>query len=189
MEFILHWLSENKDIVLAFCALSAMLTGFLSILLTTITLCINRKHYRLSVRPILRTDRIIDIGKPASIILVNNGLGPALIDSIITIVNDKILPPGNNDIRTKEMEAIGLREIIFNTIVENEPYMPGHPQMLYETSYPITNVISLKNHCESFDKITIKISYHSIYNEKFSWTDNPEATKDSLGKKHQQITG
>ena len=49
---------------------------------------LTRKHNRLSVKPILRIDTQFLLGKQCKILLVNNGIGPAIIKSVKYFIDD-----------------------------------------------------------------------------------------------------
>lgn len=78
MQDTLKWVSENKDVVQAFTGLFAVIIGFVSILLTFLTLRANRKHNRLSVKPIADVSAS-DFEDKLLLTLTNKGSGPLII--------------------------------------------------------------------------------------------------------------
>ncbi len=84
MEPILRWLSDNKDLVQPLSSLLAIIIGFLSIILTFWTLLTNRRHQRLTLRPIadISTE---DFENKSSVKIENKGNGPLIINAFRAI--------------------------------------------------------------------------------------------------------
>jgi hypothetical protein len=165
---VIKCLIDNKDLVQALCALLAVLVGFLSIILTVITIHSNRKHNRLSVKPLLRIDRIISTGSDVAISLLNSGVGPAIIKSINIKVDGTILP------QTQDIWDVALNKVVsqkYNVRIyspsSGNSFSSGESHALYtipsselnEQDYPIL--------LDAFQKISFEIIYASIYGEVF----------------------
>ncbi|MDP3148584.1 MAG: hypothetical protein Q8N83_05585 [Ignavibacteria bacterium] len=145
-------------------ALSAVATTIWQGILT-------RRHNRLSVKPILRIDRRTIVGEKVSILLINSGVGPAIIccvkffvDGIVIESNSNIMGAGNLALIKTMQDARKYR--IFE-IFPQESFAAGEQQALFESIDEIKNEIVMKEIKQSFDRISIEIEYESIYKEKF----------------------
>lgn len=142
-------------------ALSAMATtvwqGFLT-----------RRHNRLSVRPMLRVDRIIAENK-ASLLLANRGVGPAIIISMKFFVDGKVIekkdsiPPGVLVLQKIGLDARNFKVFEF---LPPEPFSAGEKQELFESIGKISDETFVK---KAFDRISVIIEYKSFYEDKYTF--------------------
>lgn len=142
----------------------------LSVAITTIWQGIlTRQHNRLSVKPILRIDRYTILDEKVNFLLMNTGVGPAVISSVKffvdgIVVKEKLSKPGN-----LALQKIGLdlaRYKIFE-IFPQESFSAGEQQKLFESENAINNPKTLLKIKKAFDRISVEIEYESIYEEKF----------------------
>ena len=168
MKSLIDWLSQNKDVVQAFSSLLVILVGFLSIMLTVLTLRTNRRHNQLSVKPIADISAS-DFENKLSVTLDNRGNGPLIIQAFRAVKNGVSksslidwmpdLPPGlfwTNF--TKNIEGCALR--------------PSESIPLIEFSLDMKN----RTHREARDlirralaDITLELDYRDIYDNPFKF--------------------
>lgn len=122
---------------------------------------LTRQHNRLSVKPILRIDRNSTL-KYFNIVLLNNGVGPAIIKSVKYFVNNmEIL--GNNIPKQviEKLELSGWYEHF--ELLTGESFSCGEQRSLFKS----IGVIEGDTAMTAFKPFTIEIKYESIYNEEF----------------------
>jgi hypothetical protein len=142
----------------------------LSVAITTIWQgVLTRRHNRLSVKPILRIDRNAVKGEYASIILRNNGVGPAIINSVEFMVDGLTIPENVRDPWIEVLNRIGLSDtsIRIQTIISKESFSAGEKFELYKTINPVTEGKEINKIRTAVDRLTILIEYESVYEEQF----------------------
>ena len=143
-------------------ALSAAATTIWQGLLT-------RRHNRLSVKPLLRIDKITVMGQKASIILANRGVGPATISSVKFLVDGIVIEQSKIKTGFSALKKMGLdsqKYKIFE-ILHQESFSAGEQMALFESHDKIINEIEGLMIEKSFDRLSMEIEYESIYEEKF----------------------
>jgi hypothetical protein len=152
------WIAIIGLIIALGAALTTIWQGFLT-----------RRHNRLSVTPILRIDRNRIPGEPYSIVLRNNGVGPAIIRSIKYLV-DGVLIPDNADFQeARAISIIGLNPDHYKLyrLYPGEPFASNESHSIFETMDPIQSNQEARNIDMAFHRLTIEIKYESIYQQKF----------------------
>ena len=79
MDALLEYITTHPDQVNAFAAVSALFVSFVSIVLTVLTLWMQRVHNFKSVTPIAHST-VSDYEDKVSVGLKNNGIGPMIIE-------------------------------------------------------------------------------------------------------------
>lgn len=129
-----------------------------------------RKHNRLSIKPLLRIDTFILADQPPTISIVNDGVGPAIIESIEIffdgneIINDSMQ---HKMLSLTEQLHFDVEQSKIFAIKKGEVFGTGSHWLFEFTPSPQTisqsAIIS-----ERFSKVKFKIKYKSIYSESFS---------------------
>lgn len=137
---------------------------------------LNRRHNRLSVKPILIITRITVTGEKADILLKNTGIGPAIICHIKFFVDGIVIDQNLRGPAIAEDRAvnvavskIGLRADRYRLfeLFPQESLSTGEEQSLIQSMDAIKDDPSLTKIQKAFDKLSIEIEYESIYKEKF----------------------
>ncbi len=165
MPDTLKWLSENKDVIQALSSLLAILIGFLSIVLTFWTLWTNRKHHRLSVRPLADIDAS-DYEDRLAVTLTNRGSGPMVIKTFHAIRGKETKP---NLIDWMPPLPKGIFWSNFYKNLEDAPLRPSDSILLIEFTLDLRDA----RQCEARDAIrralaaiAVGVDYVDIYNAK-----------------------
>lgn len=178
-----EWINNNSELaiivtfilllIFAFydaAAASAAAVGFCAFLATYWQAKISREHNRLSVRPKIEFEFISNPEYPVTIGIINHGLGPAILDEIIVVINGK---KGNYDNREMRDELSMLCK------KEGLTYTPIF--LLKGCSLPVNkkyDLITFTNSTEStiFHRnaidlinttLNFEFKYKSMYDEEF----------------------
>jgi len=167
-ESFLTTIFSNPSNLIAFCAL---FVSVLSIALTIITLWIQRKHDRLSVKPIAHI-HVNNLRGELSIRVNNSGLGPMIIKSVETFRSDdkNKLNLGWPPIPLLKIEYINLSSKPQLTIdLEECPVYNGDSQNLLAHIFDIADsaqVADAKKIANAFHDLTIRINYTGVYDDE-----------------------
>jgi len=167
MDRLTDFLMKNPGQTSALVALAALCISFLSILLTVVSVASQRKHNRLSVRP-LAWISVADYENRLSVKLQNNGVGPLIIQKILvsegqTVKNSLIdwmpnLPPGVVwEMFAQDLQARSLA--------------PGKEIVLIQLAGDPENARFglARDLCRaSLKKLTVELRYTDIYNRKMT---------------------
>jgi hypothetical protein len=128
-----------------------------------------RRHNRLSVRPSLSIlKRIWQTHPQVSIIITNNGLGPAFIKRIIIRIDGKEYPLFTVNQWKTFFQNAGISNGIITcyTMQDKETLRPGDPLTLVsiDDSDRECNVHRVVN---ELNNLCVEVTYYSIYEEKF----------------------
>ena len=85
---IFEYIQNNTNQVIAFAAIFALILTFISILITAISVSLQRKHNKQSVKPILNII-LADYENRISVMLQNKGLGPLTIEHFYVLKDEK----------------------------------------------------------------------------------------------------
>jgi len=80
MEQLIEYLKGNPNVVIAFAAICALLTSFVSIILTLFTLFIQRRHNYKSLTPIASIP-VSDYENKLEVKVGNTGVGPLIVNN------------------------------------------------------------------------------------------------------------
>jgi len=168
MNDILKWVSDNKDVVQVLSSLVAVLVGLLSIILTTVTLGTNRRHNRLSVRPIADISAG-DYEDKLFVRIVNKGNGPLIIKSFHAI-KDGTSKSNLIDLMPQVPQSTAWSDFVEN--VEGTALRPSESLDLIEFN---VNMIShwdreIRDSIrQSLSRITVELDYSDIYGNTFKY--------------------
>jgi hypothetical protein len=138
----------------------------LSVAITTIWQSVlTRRHNRLSVKPILQIYRNTVTGEHAGIILRNNGVGPAIINSVEFMVDELTIPANVSDPWTEVLNRIDLtnNRMRIEAITSKESLSAGEKMPFYMTRHQVEDAAEIDKLRTAFDRITIHIEYESVY--------------------------
>lgn len=130
-------------------------------------------HNIISVRPHLDVISEFDTqSKSINFSIINNGLGPAIIDKIIISAGDNKLKEFSREEFVNFFKSAGLPKIIyalkFNKAVNNYVISPDRESNIFS----LYKIEELKKFVEElyvfYQKINIVIEYRSFYNESYT---------------------
>ena len=141
-----------------------------------------QKHNKLSFKPHLTTWSHTDVDKDVYIVeLINNGLGPALIENFIVKIDGEIIPG-----KGTELMEDGLNIIFPNTQYKShQSYLAkGHSMAakdkckLVQIQFtgkvpPTTEEVE-----RGFDRVDLIVNYKSFYDENFTYSSEEEKAKN-----------
>lgn len=168
----------NTDRILG---VSAMVISILTLIIFIYQTNLMREQSKLSVKPRLdfgvnesTKDSIIEIQE----VLTNKGLGPAIIDSIYIVRNEKIYHlniPQFLDSLFPKLNDIGyLRQSV--TLAKGSTLLAGESISIYAYQFPIKNYSEifdvLQMESEDDSPFEIKVSYTSIYEDELWMASN-----------------
>lgn len=150
-------------------AASAAAVGFCAFLATYWQAKISREHNKLSVEPKIEFEVIRDPQKPITIGIINNGLGPAILDEIILIIK------GNEYIYAKKETQSELDWLCRNEGLTYKPII-----LLKNSSLPVNikyDLITFTNSIENEilhrnaneligEALNFKFKYKSMYGDE-----------------------
>lgn len=137
----------------------AIFVAFLALFISVWQGCEQRKHNRLSVKPLLGFDNI-SMNNAKSIRISNNGLGPAIITSFSIKDEEKILNAIDENPWEYFLKARGIRDSISSMYYfsSGSIIQSGETFTLLQWRPTDQRVLNLE----------IEIQYKSIYEEEFS---------------------
>lgn len=163
---LLLWMSENIDLVLCMTSILAVLISFISIFLAWRTVSIQKKHNKLSVRPIA-TISAADYEDLISVRICNKGTGPLIITDFIAEINDS--KEANDIISLMPNLPNNLyRDTLFEGI-KNTVILPTEFLNLLEFKIDLQNPPEkevIDRIRKSLSNIVITVQYKDIYNSK-----------------------
>jgi len=158
-------------------ALASAIVAGSALIVTVWSAWATRRHHRLSVRPhISKLTEVETSGKKAGFVIVNSGLGPALIKSIRIFVDGEehiIKRPSHwKDLIDKlDLPMDGFKYYI---IGEKDAINAGSRELLLQIFFPT----EMSNHdkiLRELQRIKVVINYESMYGEKFSLSSRSSA--------------
>ena len=152
-----------KDVL----GLTSILIAVCALILTVIQSIQNRKHNRLSVKPILEVNHH-RLFTERSIVIKNVGLGPAVINKCNLLI-DGIEREITENIWDEFLSTINLPKLKFQfySIAGHTTFEPGQMEkLLYINCSSLSNDI-LDEIDLNLKRISFIIKYRSVYNEKF----------------------
>lgn len=168
------WIS-GAGVVVALCALG----------LTIWQAHIARKHNKLSVRPHLCTWRNSDDNKGSfQVLLMNNGLGPAFIESFDVYLDGELIP-GNYEEPIREL----LRRLFpdekytsHQAFVGKHHAMPANSKLeIVRFAFDDPSPKHLEQVRKGFERADLVVKYQSAYEEKFCLKTAEEKSNIGLG--------
>jgi hypothetical protein len=162
MNSLLQYLQQNKDIIQAFTSLLAISIGFLSIILTYLTLQMNRKHQRLSVKPIADITPH-DFAENISVTLDNKGNGPLIIKTFRATKNHNST---SNLIDWMPALPNNLSWFTFQKNFEGTALRPGESLVLIKLKINKKNKQEIKFRDDvrrSLSELEVELEYSDIY--------------------------
>jgi hypothetical protein len=129
----------------------------------------NRRHSRLSVRPLLRIDCMGMRQPPISITLINSGVGPAIVKSFEVRVDGKPVDSSNLHPMDEALIKVGLtaEKYIYFTPWLDEAISPG--ERLEILKFPNAEIpLATANHIRAvLPRLRVHVRYCSIYEQHF----------------------
>jgi len=168
INYIFNFLGSHWEAIVAICAL------FITTWQTTVT----RRHNRLSVKPHLVTwvnDHKDDEWFTITVELMNNGLGPALINSFKVFYEGKEIGTNENrqalDVKIKSIfeEQKGVLKLHFAILGKDFSFPSAQRKALLSISTPIHMGFDKIPYQEFVDKFDLEIEYRSMYGNKFTF--------------------
>lgn len=160
-----RFLGDNAATILALCALAFTAYQVLS----------TRKHNRLSVRPHITyfTYRNLNPGQGSlKIEIMNNGLGPAVIDAFEVSLDNKRLPSQNSsDIEAKISAILNGQATRTSVTTLGSGYcMPkDQTRALLELHFPATSHGDIQNIEKLLTRFSLVIHYSSMYGDRYTF--------------------
>ena len=131
----------------------------------------SQKHNRLSVKPFLTTWRDFDLDTHHySIQLLNNGVGPAVINSFNIIVDGKAIPGRPSDLVENALKLLfpGCNYVSYHSYVGPGYIMsPKEQRHLVEIRFSSPNIPTPDQVKQNIERARLIIDYESIYAEKY----------------------
>lgn len=160
-----NWLSSDATNIIALCALVA----------TFWQADLSRRHNRLAVKPHIEIARGFDFNKQEYCVnMLNNGLGPALVTKIQLLVDGKEVNTQNSeaicDVISKVFHLYNYKQ--YYSIISGSYMMKPEEEKTFLkvellsslTEFPVTSSDEI---IEINSRMEVKISYESMYGEKF----------------------
>jgi len=129
-----------------------------------------RQYNRLSVKPMLRVDRITVSGENAKIVLRNTGVGPAVIIRIKFFVDGVAIEQSFSKVGELALQKIGLDTAHYRIleIFPKESFSAGEQPALFESIDIIKDYMMAEEVRKAFKRLAVEVEYESIYKEKFN---------------------
>lgn len=163
---ILCFLSNNSDTVAVLIASVALGLSFISTIAAIWAVSLQRKHNRMSVRPIADFT-FADYQDCIGVYLKNHGLGPMTIEKFEVISQDKVI--GDNLIDLMPPKPPSLYWTDFLKEIKDRVMAPGEKRILIE----IKGAQSDKDFASYRDELRrslytlkIRVTYKGVYNQK-----------------------
>ena len=143
-----------------------ILIACLALIVTVSNAIAQRRHYRLSVKPLLIVRSSIRYKGDSDfygVQIKNNGLGPAEIVSTELYLDDKLLPFTLSH-WNKALKEIGLEadKWFFLRLLPGTAIRNGHDEWLIRTKEPVIDANAV---IKAFNRLRIKIIYQSVYGD------------------------
>lgn len=153
MQASLTFLSQHGGLIVAVCA----------VFVSTLSLHLQRRHNRLSVRPKLHFARgHTKTAAPYRWHLNNSGVGPAIIKQFeVTINQDKLVFPKMSDLNA-HLQRIGCGDFDECGGFRDGEYLQANTEVIL-LSFPPDKAVGVT---DKVHKITWNIVYESIYGER-----------------------
>jgi len=148
--------------------------AIIALLLSIYQILISKKHNRISVNPKVSTfsdSKVIDKLFIMKVDIMNNGLGPAIIESFDVFYDDHLISSNDHEklanfLREKFPQAISHT---VSSLGVNYPMKAGEERKLVEIAVP--NFKALfdlhKSYTAELNRFNLVVKYKSVYGEKF----------------------
>lgn len=163
---MLEWISQHQTVVIAISTAAAVLISFVSIILAIATILINRKHNRISVRPLAR----IDVGDYENRLFVrveSCGVGPLIVSELIIARGHQAI--GGQLIDQMPKLPLPVRWSTFNSELKGRALRPGEGVTLLELegSQQDGKFVQARNDVRrALGELTVKVKYEDMYGKK-----------------------
>lgn len=165
MQAVWRFLGDNAAVIIALCALA----------FTAYQVFATRKHNRLSVRPHITyfTYRDLSPGQGSlKIEIMNNGLGPAIIDAFDVFLDGQKIPSYRSaDIEAKVAEVLdGQTSKTSVTTLGSGYSMPkDQTRTLLEVRFPATTQNDIERIEKRLTRFSLVIRYSSMYGDRYTF--------------------
>jgi hypothetical protein len=153
---------DNASTIIAFCALG----------LTIYQACVVRRHNRLSVRPLLTTFTEQVSGADARITysLMNNGLGPALIDSFEVNLDGAVVNlQATEQINEKLTRLLEQRPRDFSVghLNPGSTLRKDEIRQMFDVRFSAMSPAQFEGLANRLNRIRLIVKYHSLYDKPY----------------------
>lgn len=166
-------------VISVFALVISVITVLISIMFTTQQTNLFKEHNRKTVKPILSIEKNL-YDYELALKLTNNGIGPAIIKSILIVLNQKefeftnmnVVTEFNNHIKKNHHRHIN---ISYQVLFPGSSIKEGTTRILiYLKVEQLRNETERIFYTQKFKNMTCKVFYESIYEEPFeeNYVDN-----------------
>jgi len=132
---------------------------------------LNRRHYRLTVRPCLRVDYFTYNAKPFQIAITNVGLGPALVERVVVKQGGALVAPDDRPHAAWAAKQAGIAGPFDSyTFSAGDHIKPAEVVAIVSQEFATdfgTDLAKLGDARAKLRSVTIEMHYKSIYGETF----------------------
>lgn len=145
-------------------ALSSVVIAFCALLVSLQQMAIQRKHNRLSVRPLLQSGRVSTTQFPFQWHIRNVGSGPAIVTKYRVTIGSQTMDFPSNKLLMSVLSSEGIKGYKGSYSFDSKSCMKAEEEIrLIEF-----DVSEVPNCLEKIERIYWEIEYQSLYDEKFS---------------------
>ncbi len=158
----MNWMKENSEVIIALTALLALITSVISIVVSTVSLFLQRKHNRKSIKPIANIS-ISDYENLISVKIFNRGFGPLIIKEFVAKSGNTIK---NNLISLMPLLPENVSWSTFFDELNEFSILPNGSINLLELKPDLENEIEVNFRDEvrkSLSQIEVTLKYVDIY--------------------------
>lgn len=140
--------------------------AILAVVVSLWQVSVTRKQARLSVRPFL--DFSWNVHKPNELILLNGGLGPAIVTQMYVAVGENPLEPATDELWDDIKEELGFGQFDSSSFVGNAIISPNSQISVIKNLHSeYITLVERGNEDICQEKLRIKVAYKSAYGESF----------------------
>ena len=157
---------NNKETFAVIIAGLALILSFSSTILTLFSVSLQRKHNRVSVKPLVICD-ITDSLNQVSVKIQNNGLGPLIIKKFEVFENNKYLNDNLIELMPESLETVFWGDFVQK--INNRVIRQGEELTILQLSGSVSSptFINFRDVIRrTLSRFTIRIHYESLYKEK-----------------------
>ncbi len=125
-----------------------------------------RKHNMLSVAPRLGVEAHLGKGAPGKYLLINMGLGPAIINSFEIELDDKIIDLGDQELVQSFLDSVSVEITKFTLPKRGSTVLPGESECLIEFVHSNDNDQFIKE-CNLLKRLQFNVNYECMYGRRF----------------------
>lgn len=155
-------------------AVCATIVAAVSLFVAAQQTSLTRRHNRLSVKPVLSMYRMEFKNKPIEYLLINRGLGPAIIKEFIVLLDDRLVDRNSGNLVYDLVDKLDIpRECVAGHLLcKNEPLSPGCEVSIMQFKGTENNEELHSRLVGILPRVKFRITYASIYEESFEYNGN-----------------